>query len=249
MSGSEQGAPRRTLTVGFVAGVAPDKWARVWAERMPDVALRLRALEADAIVDAFDGHGDEGVEMAFARLPLRDGQRQLNSISLWDETPIVVVPKDHPIKLFDAVTLADLADENVLDGQDDATLDLVAAGVGVARMPQAVLRANGRRDVIGRPVSDAEPSRIALVWPSDIADEAIDEFIGVVRGRTVQSSRGAAEAPLQPVKKAKLKAAAQKAAAEKAAAKKAGGQKAGGKTAKSAKARPQIRRGAPRKGR
>lgn len=245
MSGSEHSESQSTLTVGFVAGVAPDKWARVWAERMPDVALRLRPLDPDRVLDAFD----DGVEMAFARLPLADGDRELRSIGLWEETPVVVVPKDHPIKLFDAVTLADLADENVLDGDDDATLDLVAAGVGVARMPQSVLRANGRRDVIGRPVSDAEPTRIALVWPVDAdgsresMQEIISEFIGVVRGRTAQSSRGVVETPLRPVEKARQKAAAQRAADQKAAAKKpSSGQKP-------PKGRPQARRGGPRRGR
>lgn len=225
--------PRITLIVGFVAGVSPDKWARVWAERMPHVELRLRPVAADAAAQSLR----EGNEMVFARLPgLETGD--LRSIPLWDETPVVIAPKDHPVKLFDAVTLADLESENILAGDDDAALDLVAAGVGLVIMPQSVFRANGRRDVIARPVSDADPTRIALVWPADAHDEVIDEFIGVVRGRTVQSSRGAAPEPAKP-------------AAKKAPAKSGKSAQGGSKPQRSrpAKGRGQVNRGSSRRGR
>ncbi|BDI22144.1 LysR family transcriptional regulator substrate-binding protein [Herbiconiux sp. L3-i23] len=236
---------RVTLIVGFVAGVSPDKWARVWAERMPHVELRLRPVAADAAVASLRA----GNEMVFARLPLPprdpttgdqtsgDEASELHSIPLWEETPVVIAPKDHPVKLFDAVTLADLESENMLEGEDDATLDLVAAGVGLARMPQAVFRANGRRDVIARPISDAEPTRIALVWPAGATDEVLDEFIGVVRGRTVQSSRGAAPEPA-------------KAQPKKGSSPQKSG-KTGGKVQKGrpAKGRGQVNRGASRRGR
>ena len=140
-----------------------------------------------------------------ARRPARHGARaaadrgcrcaDLHVIPLWDETPVVVAAKDHPVKVFDTVTLADIADEELYPGWDDATLDIVAAGHGIARMPQAVLRATGRRDVVGRPITDAEPSRVGLVWRRTTEGPLIDEFIGIVRGRTANSSRGSAETP------------------------------------------------------
>lgn len=185
------------FTVGVVRGVSADKWARVWRERLPDVAFEIVAVEDGTAAAALDGEAD----VVFARLPVDDA---LNCIPLWEELPVVVVAKDHPITLFDAVTLADLEDEELCSGWDDAALDIVAAGHGVARMPQSVFRATGRRDVLAREVSDAEPTRIALVWPATASSPLLDEFLGIVRGRTANSSRGAAapDAPTAAPRKA-----------------------------------------------
>ncbi|MET0589798.1 MAG: LysR family transcriptional regulator substrate-binding protein [Naasia sp.] len=208
-------AARERLVVAFVTGVSPDKWSRVWGERM-DIPLELIPRELDLSGSA-PADGFTGVDMALARFdgPIPDG---IHAIPLWNETPVVVTPKDHPASVVDSVSLAELADENILDGTDDDTLDLVAAGVGLARMPQSVFRATGRRDVIARPVSDAEPTRIALAWVG-VTDEAMDEFVGIVRGRSAKSSRGAGtdDAPA-PKKTAAVKAAAAAARAAKAAA-------------------------------
>ena len=175
------------FTVAFVPGVTPARWSRVWAERMPDVELWLTPIaeaDATAVLRADDGAAD----MVFARLPLDD--EGLSVIPLWEETPVAVAAKDHPLKVVEAVTLAELADEDVVEGQDEAALDLVAAGAGIATMPQAVFRAHNRRDVVGRPISDAEPTRIALVWREGDPRDEVQEFIGIVRGRTAASSRG-----------------------------------------------------------
>jgi hypothetical protein len=43
------------------------------------------------------------------------------------------------------------------------------------------------------PVTDAAPTRIALVWRVERDDADIQEFVGVVRGRTTRSSRGGAD--------------------------------------------------------
>jgi DNA-binding transcriptional LysR family regulator len=135
--------------------------------------------------------------MVFARLPVAD-DADLHVIPLWDEVPVVVAAKDHPVKVFDTVTLAELDDEELQPGTDEATLDLVAAGHGVARMPQSVYRATGRRDLVAREISDAPRSRVALVWPTSRTGPLVDEFIGIVRGRTGNSSRGAAPPPPPP---------------------------------------------------
>jgi DNA-binding transcriptional LysR family regulator len=180
------------LVIGVVAGVTPDKWVRTWRDRLPDAPLRV-----EAVLDEQAGPAlGEALDMVLARLPIEGvDPAELHVIPLWDETPVVVAAKDHPIKVFDTVTLADLADEELYPGWDDATLDIVAAGHGIARMPQAVLRATGRRDVVGRPITDAEPTRVGLVWRRTTEGPLVDEFIGIVRGRTANSSRGSAEAP------------------------------------------------------
>ena len=47
-----------------------------------------------------------------------------------------------------------------------------------------------RRDVVVRPVLDLSPTRIGLAWRIDDDDPRLEDFIGVVRGRTARSSRG-----------------------------------------------------------
>jgi DNA-binding transcriptional LysR family regulator len=185
------------LTVGVVPGVSADKWTRIWQERLPDVPLRIVQLPEDEAAAALGA----GVDMVFARLPVAGGA-DLHVIPLWDEVPVVVAAKDHPIKVFDAVTLAELEDEDLHPGADEATLDLVAAGHGTARMPQSVYRATGRRDLVAREITDAPRTRIALVWPRSGTDALTDEFVGIVRGRTTNSSRGAAPPPPEPPKPA-----------------------------------------------
>ena len=182
------------LRIGVVPGVTPDSWVRTWRERMPRVPLAIRPVP-DATAAAALG---DSVDLVFARLPL-DGvdPEAVHVIRLWEETPMAVAAKDHPMKVFDAVTLADLEGEDLYPGWDEGTLDIVAAGHGIARMPQSVLRATGRRDVVGRPISDAEPTRIGLVWLRSGGGPLVDEFIGIVRGRTANSSRGA-EPPAGP---------------------------------------------------
>jgi DNA-binding transcriptional LysR family regulator len=187
------------FVIGVVTGVTPDRWVRVWRERLPEVPLQVVPVEDVA------GALRSDVSMVFARLP-HEGLHpdEVHTIALWEETPVVVAAKDHVVKAFDDVTEADLADEELVPGWDDAVLDLVAAGHGIARMPQSVFRATGRRDVIARPISDAPTTRIALVWLRDEGGPLVDEFIGVVRGRTANSSRGdAADAPPEAAQQAK----------------------------------------------
>ena len=121
---------------------------------------------------------------------------------------MAVLPKDHPLADAEALTLDDLAGEPLAPAQPDSamTIELVAAGTGHAIVPQGVARLHHRRDVVAVPVTDAAPTRIALVWRVERDDADIQEFVGVVRGRTARSSRGdadeAEEAPA-PAKGAK----------------------------------------------
>jgi DNA-binding transcriptional LysR family regulator len=192
--------------VGVVTGVTPDKWLRTWRDRMPGVPLQVLALTDDEVAGALLHRAD----LVLARIPV-DGldADTLHVIPLWDETPVVVAAKDHPIRAFDTLTLAEIADEELYPGWDAATLDIVAAGHGVARMPQAVLRATGRRDVVGRPLTDAEPTRVGLIWPRASGGPLVEEFVGIVRGRTANSSRGTETPPAEPEPTKKPKGPAQ----------------------------------------
>ena len=77
-------------------------------------------------------------------------------------------------------------------------VELVAAGAGVLLVPQSVARLNNRKDVAAVPITDAPQTTIGLVWLVENPngqDAAIDEFVGIVRGRSVRSSRGTPTPP------------------------------------------------------
>ncbi|HEX6247133.1 MAG TPA: LysR family substrate-binding domain-containing protein [Nocardioidaceae bacterium] len=190
---SSDAGPAQPLRVAFVPGVTPDKWARRWAERRPRSQLELFPVaESDQTTVLYDGRAD----MSFVRLPVDD--ERLHVIPLYSEVPVVVAPKGHFVEAADEVTLADLADERVhavppLTVKE--AVETVAAGVGIIVVPMSVARLHHRKDVVHRPVTDAPETRIGLAWRRNLQDERIETFIGVVRGRSVNSSRGTVAPP------------------------------------------------------
>ncbi|KUN41977.1 LysR family transcriptional regulator [Streptomyces longwoodensis] len=196
-----------TFRLAYVPGVMPAKWVRVWGERHPDTPLTLlQATAAEAPVLLRDGSADA----ALVRLPV--DRTVFSAIPLYTETTVVVAPKDHLVTAADEVTLDDLADEVVLHPLDDVlgwdrlpgepaferpattadAIELVAAGIGVLIVPQSLARLHHRRDLTFRPLTDAPQSGVALSWPEEATTDLVEDFIGIVRGRTVNSTRGRA---------------------------------------------------------
>lgn len=182
-----------TLTVAFVPGVSPAKWVRVWRERLQDAELVLRAIGHHDVSTALD----DDVDMCFARLPVAE---DLTAIPLWTETPVVAIPKDADLAERETLTTSDLTALTRLGGEGlvpddvDALLDLVETGVGYAVLPHSLFRAASRKELVGRPLVDVQGTRVALVWRAhDGESELIEEFIGIVRGRSANSSRGRSE--------------------------------------------------------
>jgi DNA-binding transcriptional LysR family regulator len=210
VTGSEESPSFR---LAYVPGVTPSKWVRIWNERLPDVPLTLHAMSVGEAFDALRG-GD--ADAGLLRLPV-DGT-DLSAIPLYAETTVVVVPKDHVVAAVDEVSAEDLADDIVLHPLDDTldwerlpgrpaierpattadAVDLVAAGVGLLVVPQSIARLHHRKDLTYRPVTDAPESRVALSWPEDRTTDLVEDFIGIVRGRTVNSSRGRTQPPAEP---------------------------------------------------
>ncbi|MEV7634954.1 LysR family transcriptional regulator substrate-binding protein [Pseudarthrobacter enclensis] len=187
---------RRELRIAYVPGVTPGKWIRRWEERMPDVPLHAFMHDGGAGVEAVRGGS---ADMAFVRLPVeREG---LSVIPLYEEQAVVVAPKGHEISVFEDVALADLDQESFLDvaalGGPEAVLQVVATGAGLAVLPMSVARHFNVKDTVARRLTDAPGTGIALVWATEATDDVLEEFIGIVRGRTAQSSR---QPSAQPVK-------------------------------------------------
>jgi DNA-binding transcriptional LysR family regulator len=185
---TEPAGGRSPLRVGFVPGVTPDKWARAWADRMPRSALELVPLaEADPVALLRAGE----LDMALVRLPVdRDG---LHLIPLYEEQPVVVVSREHPVSTYDRIDVGELSEENLLQDPDvpvPRALEVVAADAGIVIVPMSLARLHHRKDVVSVPVDGVPTSTVALAWLRETDDESVQTFIGVVRGRTVNSSRG-----------------------------------------------------------
>ena len=187
--------------LGFVTGATPDKWARTWRER------RREPLEVVPVTEDEQEAGlrDGSLDMCLVRLPIdRDG---LHCIPLYDEQPVVVSGREHFVAAADGeVELGDLADEQLViphrsgwkptadqlewPPMDERTaVETVAAGTGIALMPMSVARLHHRKDVVHRVVTDLAPTTVGLAWRTDRDSEQVQAFIGIVRGRTVNSSR------------------------------------------------------------
>jgi len=73
---------------------------------------------------------------------------------------------------------------------------LVATGVGVTVLPMSLARLHHRKDVTYRVLDGGPGAPVGLAWlvdglPDDVR-ELVEEMIGIVRGRTANSSRGRA---------------------------------------------------------
>ncbi|GCD20473.1 substrate-binding domain-containing protein [Cellulomonas algicola] len=202
----DTGGAGRVFRVLVVPGVNPDRWLRVWRERLADVPLELVVVEPPDAEPALRA-GD--ADVAILRLPVdRDA---LSAIPLYTEETVVVAARDHVFSVAEEVAPGDLADETVVRPDDDLVgwtdapgepfaggpvattadaVDLVAAGIGVVLLPLSVARLHHRRGLVSRPVTDAPGSVVALTWRTDTHDDLTEEFIGIVRGRTAASSRG-----------------------------------------------------------
>ena len=219
-----ESTPNHLFTVAFVPGVTLAKWSKVWAERRPDLPLGFAPTPEDSQVRVLH----EGTaEVSFVRLPVDNAG--LSVIPLYSEIPVVVLPKEHDLAKTESVTVAELAGEYLLQDPDsvpewrdvadeiregtrrplpdirtgDDAAELVAAAVGIVIVPQSVARLHSRKDVVAVPVTDVAESRIALAWLEENTTADVEEFIGVVRGRTARSSRAPQEEPEKAPPKAR----------------------------------------------
>lgn len=112
---------------------------------------------------------------------------------------------------------------------DKETIELVAAGVGLYIVPMSIARFYHRKDLTYRPVAGLDLYPVHLVWPrapkgeprSEELEALLQDFIGIVRGRTATSDRGSetrqARAERIAAEKAKEKAKARAANARREA--------------------------------
>lgn len=197
--------PPGPFRLGAVAGATPGKWIDTWHTRMPEVDLHLVPITGDRQQTALI---DDEVDAALVRLPV--DTEGLHAIPLYDEVPVVVCSAESHLTAAEELHLTDLAGEVVITPGDDVlhvevpgamesrfeapetteeAIATVAAGVGVVIVPMSLARLHHRKDVAHRSLADGPTSSVALVWRADRENPHVDTFVGIVRGRTANSSR------------------------------------------------------------
>ena len=189
------------LRLSFVTGSEPGKWLRRY-EASTGHGLSARGSD-DPLADLAAGECD----LALLRLPDSRVGQDHHVVKLYDEAPGVAVPKESVYAEYakegEAVRGGDLAGEivnlrfgpGVTIDEVRAALQVVAANVGVVYAPAPLLKVLSKKQIIPLTLAEGEgtATAIALVWRRDDDSDAIQDFVGVAKGRTVNSSRGSGE--------------------------------------------------------
>lgn len=217
----EVAAAETGFRLGFVPGVTPAKWARTWQQRHPRTPLQLVPVPASAaeaalaageldaalmrppvdraVLHAIVLYAEEPVVMV-ARdhlLAALDDDEAVEPSDLADE--VMLQPADDVLAWAGAPGAAD--DALIVPGRRPVevpatTADavaLVAAGIGVLVVPRSLARLHHRKDVTARPLAGGPQAPVALCWVIEREDDRTEDLVGIVRGRTVNSSRGRSE--------------------------------------------------------
>ena len=189
--------------VGYVPGVMPGKWERIWAERTRR-PLDLVLTEVD---DQLAHLREGGLDMCLARgeADREIAKDEFHLIALYREQPVVVAGAEHPVAAYEEIDVAELSEEYDVLAQNPGlevrlAIETVAAGTGIVILPMSLARLHHRKDAVWLPVHGVEDFPVGLAWlkepPSGLdeqareqREEAIQLFIGIVRGRTANSSR------------------------------------------------------------
>lgn len=174
----------RTLDVPRTIGLLKPLTAR------SDVALRLV------------GHDERADARIISKSMLRDDE---HFVALWSERYVAALPPSHPLTLKDKLRAADLADVPMIDRchceqseffgraaqrrpsaaiaqSEDWAMALVAAGIGIAIVPEGV--AKGHPDVAIREIEVKIRREVGLAYRASVPlVDALKDFVGKLQGR------------------------------------------------------------------
>lgn len=197
--------PAELFRLGAVPGATPGKWMDAWRERMPATAIEFEPIE---VRDQEHRLSDGDLDAALVRLPI--DTTGLHVIPLYDEVAVVVMSAESSLTVAEEVEFSDLIGEVVIAPLDDVyglvvpgavapefarpadtaeAIATVAAGVGVVIVPMSLARLHQRKDAEYRPLRGGPASTVALAWPAERTTPEVEAFVGIVRGRTANSSR------------------------------------------------------------
>lgn len=166
-----------------------------------DIALRLV------------GHDERADARIISKSMLGDDE---HFVPLWSERYVAALPPSHPLTLKERLRAADLADAPMIDRchceqseffgraaqrrpsaaiaqSEDWAMALVAAGIGIAIVPEGV--AKGHPDVAIREIEVKIRREVGLAYRASAPlVDALKDFVGKLQGRRAKSQR--AQTPL-----------------------------------------------------
>jgi DNA-binding transcriptional LysR family regulator len=186
------------FTVAFMPGLIVTDAVRAFAAAHPELSVEvLRTSRADQAEVLHDGRAD----VSYVRLPVDERGLQLRPLAA--EPQAVVLPADHALAGKDAVSLADLAGEHLLQDPDlvpewrdvaaemrsrrrmpaprfthtvEEKLEQVAMGRGIVVLPESTARQYARPGVSQARITDIGPARTCLAWASSRRSPLLPEF-------------------------------------------------------------------------
>lgn len=194
------------LTVGFMPGIIVTKAVRMLRER-------FAGLQVDVVQTTWGDQAellhDGTVDVGFVRLPV--ARRGLVVVPLFAEPRLAVLPEGHPLTSKQTVTVADLADLDLLQDPDavpewrdaaaesrptalsidreglplmhtvEEKLEHVAAGRGIVILPESTAALYTRPDIAYRYVDDLPAGEVALAYEARRSSPAVEAMVEVAR--------------------------------------------------------------------
>jgi DNA-binding transcriptional LysR family regulator len=189
-----------SFTIGFMPGLIVTEAVRALAGRHPQLTVNvLRTNWDDQTEVLHDGRAD----VSYVRLPVDQSGLQVRP--LLTESRVAVLPAGHRLAGKDTVTIADLADEHLLqdpaavpEWRDAATemrnrsrqpapvfrtveekLEHVAAGHGIVLLPLSTAAFYTRPGIEYIQVSDIAPNQVCLAWDATRRSPLIQDFAAI----------------------------------------------------------------------
>src|SRR6201996_3877826 len=188
-----------SFTVAFMPGLIVTGAVCALTARHPQVAVSvLRTNWHDQTDVLHDGQAD----VSYVRLPV--DQAGLHVQPLLTESRVAALPAGHRLAGKDTVTIADLADEHLLQDPDavpewrdiatemrtrrrrapvfrtvEEKLEHVAAGHGVVLLPLSTAVFYTRPDVTYSHVNDIPPNQVCLAWDATRRSRLIQDFAAI----------------------------------------------------------------------
>lgn len=188
-----------TFTVGFMPGLIVTQAVRRMLETHPGLTVDVVRLGFD---DQAESIHDGRIDVGYVRLPI--DPRGLKVVPLLSEPRVAVVPGEHRLAGKDLISIAELADEHLLQNPDavpewrdiatelragprpvptlrsvEEKLEHVAAGNGVVVLPLSTATFYTRPDVTHIEIDDLGPSQVCLAWESGRRSRLIHDFVAI----------------------------------------------------------------------